>query len=91
MDVEAGCEGAGAGAGEEDGADCGGVGEAAEDEGEVLPHYFFEGIEFLRTIDFDMGDVFGWEGDVEEVVVILLFCHGYCCLSCEIESVELFS
>jgi hypothetical protein len=38
LDIETSCEGALAGAGEDDGADVGVVGEFAEDGGEVEPH-----------------------------------------------------
>jgi hypothetical protein len=38
LDVEAGCEGAVAGAGEQNGPDGGVVGEPLEDGGEVEPH-----------------------------------------------------
>ena len=65
MDVEAGGEGARAGAGEDDCADGGVCGELGEDGAEGVDHGFCEGVEFGGAGDFDVGYVGEGEGQVE--------------------------
>ena len=64
-DVEASCEGAVAGAGDDDGAGFGVVGEEVDKRFEFVPHGSVEGVEFLGAVDFEMDDEGGGRGDVE--------------------------
>lgn len=75
LNVQACAEGALAGACEEDGPYGGVGGEAGKDAGDVLPHAFYESVEFGRAGDLHLGDIGGGEG-YGEVVVGVAGCHG---------------
>lgn len=48
--------------------------EVVEDRAEFKPHLLMKGIQFLRTVDFDVCDERRGRG--EEEVCVCLGCHG---------------
>lgn len=65
LDIEAGGEGAVAGAGQDDDADFRVDGELAEHATQLKPHSFVEGVELGRAVDLDVSDERGRARDAE--------------------------